>query len=854
MPYIISKGCLMLVGDHINAIAKYWCNNNNINKDILSTIKENRLKRDGENYHITIVSSSENINFDDDDLSIISDISDEVFDMGIGKIENQNSQTYYVIVKIPYLSNIMNRLSLKFNVNKDNYNHITLGYTFNDIHDKPKSLDTLIHTDSNQLEKKLKSNPIFMKNKFIIESLIEYSLITSEDCWYDISKNFPTDAQINQMISEQLSNIDDPRKNYITSLYLMAKAMNINKISKEEIFKYITSNIKYSFTDSNDSTLKEKILTILNYPILHNLNWDSPKYYSYAIEKNTIEKNTITYNCISAPRNFSFIKDNLGGSSIPNKDHHWEVFSMLGVDCVITLMETELKDINKHGIYNHFFKINDMTPPTITQMKEILLLIKDHKKTIIHCMGGIGRTGTVLAGYLMWIDNLSRSEAINALQNRKTILAKPQEEFLKEWYCLCLEQSNKIDKVDKIDKSLIKLPKIVFPPLIIMVGYPASGKSTVSKTMETYSDKMIRVSQDEIRQKGKCEEMVGQYTKKQGHTVILDRCNLTKEERREWMGLAHKPKTWCIWFDVDFEECKYRITRRRNHPTVKEGTGTRILESLKGQLEEPDKSEGFEQIIIIRDVDEANELITSWGLEKPKEVVDAFADGEDDQVVKFPRTMHLLNLGAATKDDKVMTPNDQKNFLNVEVEVYEKIDGANLGISIDVNGKIRIQNRSHWIDCNSHIQFKKLNVWVTNHTDELHEILEPSRHILYGEWMVARHSISYSQLPDMFMAFDIYDKVEKKFYSSNKLNDALKTTTIKQVQMIGKVNFKKIDDFKNLMGRQSNYTDAIMEGIYVRVCSDDWVIHRAKIVRQGFIAGNEHWSKGMIEYNQFVLS
>ena len=39
------------------------------------------------------------------------------------------------------------------------------------------------------------------------------------------------------------------------------------------------------------------------------------------------------------------------------------------------------------------------------------------------------------------------------------------------------------------------------------------------------------------------------------------------------------------------------------------------------------------------------------------------------------------------------------------------------------------------------------------------QILEPERHVLFGEWLFAKHSKHYTSLPAYFIAFDIYDKV-----------------------------------------------------------------------------------------------
>jgi hypothetical protein len=54
---------------------------------------------------------------------------------------------------------------------------------------------------------------------------------------------------------------------------------------------------------------------------------------------------------------------------------------------------------------------------------------------------------------------------------------------------------------------------------------------------------------------------------------------------------------------------------------------------------------------------------------------------------KYPRTRHLYNLGAATKDDKIFTEKELATFLGPKagqrLVVQEKVDGGNMGLSIE---------------------------------------------------------------------------------------------------------------------------------------------------------------------------
>lgn len=40
-----------------------------------------------------------------------------------------------------------------------------------------------------------------------------------------------------------------------------------------------------------------------------------------------------------------------------------------------------------------------------------------------------------------------------------------------------------------------------------------------------------------------------------------------------------------------------------------------------------------------------------------------------------------------------------------------------------------------------------------------------TRYILYGEWCAARHTVTYDALPDWFLAYDVYDTKEGRFFS-----------------------------------------------------------------------------------------
>lgn len=155
--------------------------------------------------------------------------------------------------------------------------------------------------------------------------------------------------------------------------------------------------------------------------------------------------------------------------------------------------------------------------------------------------------------------------------------------------------------------------------------------------------------------------------------------------------------------------------------------------------------------------------------------------------LKFLRTRHIFDAGGngVSRDDLVLSSKESENFLrNTTLILEEKVDGANIGISIAENYQIKVQNRSHYVNSSTHKQFSTLDSWIEQHSEDLFSILKPERHVLFGEWLLAKHSIHYTSLPDYFLAFDVFDKDERRFLNISERNSLLEGTGIKYVHQI----------------------------------------------------------------------
>lgn len=220
-----------------------------------------------------------------------------------------------------------------------------------------------------------------------------------------------------------------------------------------------------------------------------------------------------------------------------------------------------------------------------------------------------------------------------------------------------------------------------------------------------------------------------------------------------------------------------------------------------------------------------------------------------DVFVKFPSTPHLAILGDVdVRGDKVMSESERNDFLEHKLVVEEKVDGANLGISFDSEGNIRVQNRGAYLHLPSTGQWKKLPEWLAPRTDTFFEHLT-DRYILFGEWCYAQHSVVYDRLPDWFLGFDIYDKSVARFFSCTSRNELFRAAGVSQVPKIDVGHFT-LGELSKLLS-QSRLSNKPAEGLYLRFDQGDWLVQRAKLVRPAFIQSVEqHWSHSGIKPNR----
>lgn len=221
--------------------------------------------------------------------------------------------------------------------------------------------------------------------------------------------------------------------------------------------------------------------------------------------------------------------------------------------------------------------------------------------------------------------------------------------------------------------------------------------------------------------------------------------------------------------------------------------------------------------------------------------------------VKFPRTPHLVWLGdSPPRGDKLMDAGEAARWLARPVSVEEKVDGANLGLSLGSDGRLRAQSRGHYLGPKTGGQWRPLWSWLGQREGRLRSALDRSV-IAFGEWCYAEHSVHYDSLPDWFLLFDVYDGDEGRFWSRARRDEFAHSAGLSTVPRLATGEFSPSALRKFLS--QSRLGSSPAEGIYLRWDDQQWFLARAKIVRPGWLmATDEHWLSRPLKTNQLVAA
>jgi hypothetical protein len=238
---------------------------------------------------------------------------------------------------------------------------------------------------------------------------------------------------------------------------------------------------------------------------------------------------------------------------------------------------------------------------------------------------------------------------------------------------------------------------------------------------------------------------------------------------------------------------------------------------------------------------------------------------------KYPRTRHLEGSRLQPGDeDLAQAPFSEVAGRNLVVE--EKLDGANAALSFDEEGKLWLQSRGHFLTGGwRERHFAPFKQWAAQHSAALHDRLG-HRHVLYGEWLYAKHTIFYDALPSWFLEFDVLDRESGEWLSTPRRRALLAGSPVEPVPVLRQGPVRRLDELTSLVGRSryksDHWRDRLaeigrahgldpdrlvretdpsddMEGLYLKLEEEGRVVARYKWVRASFLTtvidSGSHW-------------
>lgn len=134
------------------------------------------------------------------------------------------------------------------------------------------------------------------------------------------------------------------------------------------------------------------------------------------------------------PTNFSWLINNkLAGSGMPTSVSEIDWILKQGVKSIVTMTEDSLPESWVTNVKYLHVPTEDYSAPDMEQIDQAVEFIRNriesNEPVMVHCAAGIGRTGTILACYLVKYEKISAKNAIQKVRKERpgSIQSESQE-------------------------------------------------------------------------------------------------------------------------------------------------------------------------------------------------------------------------------------------------------------------------------------------------------------------------------------------------------------------------------------------------------------------------------------------
>lgn len=174
--------------------------------------------------------------------------------------------------------------------------------------------------------------------------------------------------------------------------------------------------------------------------------------HSVLLDWNPLEPAPDAVPASRGPSGFSWlVPGRIGGTPWPGVVQSMETdllaLRRCGVTTLITLTEQDLpqEPLLAHGLRNLHLPIYDREPPTVAQTQMLLArmsaLLRKGEVLAVHCLAGLGRTGTILAAWLIR-EGLTAEEALRRVRSIQAqyVQSESQEALLHDYEASLLQK------------------------------------------------------------------------------------------------------------------------------------------------------------------------------------------------------------------------------------------------------------------------------------------------------------------------------------------------------------------------------------------------------------------------------
>lgn len=166
------------------------------------------------------------------------------------------------------------------------------------------------------------------------------------------------------------------------------------------------------------------------------------------------------------------------------------------------------------------------------------------------------------------------------------------------------------------------------PLLIMLVGIPGSGKSTLARALSSSNINYTPdIAERRVKWKVCNQDALGSRKNvliharralEQKDSVIIDRCNIDRKQRKHWISLAeqHNVQALCVIVSdcLDVDKCAERAYQRGDDGVHDADTDwKRVCNICRSEFERPDLSEGLAGIYCCDGKESVDKLLIALG-------------------------------------------------------------------------------------------------------------------------------------------------------------------------------------------------------------------------------------------------